>query len=91
MKIKKLINIIKDAIKIYKDSKKQKFNLKVGMCFYDLSNKKCYITHILKDEPKVQIVFKSYFKDIKQTIYFIEDLKWISDYIEMGDYKLCKR
>ena len=80
MKIKKLINIIKDGFRIYKESKKEKINIKVGMFYYGFQKQKFYITHILKDEPKTQIIYKGYYKNIKQTIYYINDVYYFNDY-----------
>ncbi len=91
MNIKKLINTIKDGFQKNKETKKEEINLKIGTCFYNLSKNKCYITHILKDEPKVQIIYKSYYRDIKQTIYYIKSMEDINFYLKEGDYKLCKR
>ena len=71
--VKKLINIIKDAIIIYKKTKKEKTKIKIGMCFYNSSRQKYRITHILNDEPETQIVYKGYYKNIKQWIYFVEE------------------
>ena len=88
--MKKLFNRIKNIFQAHKDSREEEINLKVGMCFYNLSNDKCHITHILKNEIPVQIVFKLYFKSTKSWLYRVESLEEINSWLSDGNYKICK-
>jgi len=89
--IKKLLNIIKDVIRIYNEDKNIKHKLKIGMCFRNISNNKCYITNILKNESETQVVYKYYFKTTISWIYCIEDLEEITGWFKGGGYRKTKK
>ncbi len=89
--MKKLFNRIKELFQIHKDLKEEEeINLRIGMSFYNLSNDKCYITHILENQTPIQVVFKYYFKTTKTWLYRIESLREMNSWISDGDYKICK-